>query len=107
MEVLTDFEQFLANKRIDSTAFKKSEPGLWQELKDLFQQVHPNSFTAQKLFLINGIRRKYILAEEFLPEVITKEPADVRTEGKPVAQKPKTGAVKPKFKIPIRKPKED
>ena len=36
----------------------------WAELKAIFDQVHPNSFTEQKKFLINDLRRKYHLKEE-------------------------------------------
>ena len=62
-----DFETYLISKEIDSTAFRQSEPERWQEFKALFDQVHPNSFTQQKLYLINPIRRKYPL--KAMPEV--------------------------------------
>ncbi|HMQ00958.1 MAG TPA: hypothetical protein PKC24_14355 [Cyclobacteriaceae bacterium] len=58
-----DFEAYLVSKKIDSAAFRQHEPERWQEFKTLFEQVHPNSFTQQKLYLINPIRRKYILKE--------------------------------------------
>jgi hypothetical protein len=58
-----DFEAYLAQKKIDSKSFKKAEPGQWEEFKNLFDQVHPESFTAQKLFLINAKRRAYPLKE--------------------------------------------
>ncbi len=54
-----DFETFLISKKINSAAFKEGEPKLWQEFKFEFDQLHPKSFTAQKLFLINGIRRRF------------------------------------------------
>jgi len=55
------FEEYLISKKIDSSAFKMSEPVVWEKFKLLFDQMHPNSFTMQKLNLINGIRRKYTL----------------------------------------------
>jgi len=55
------FEEYLIKKKIDSTAFKQDEDQLWQEWAALFQVVHPNSFTAQKLFSINKIRRRFPL----------------------------------------------
>ncbi len=55
------FEEFLKNKKIDSARFKATEPARWQEWQELFIQMHPKSFTAQKLYLINPIRRKYPL----------------------------------------------
>lgn len=59
-----DFEAYLRNKKIDPVNFQERESILWHEFKTLFDQVHPDSFTAQKLFLINGIRRKYPLQQE-------------------------------------------
>lgn len=65
-----NFEAYLSSKKIDSAAFKKAEPVLWDAWRKEFEQVHPNSFTAQKLYLINPIRRKYHQAIEALPEVL-------------------------------------
>ena len=55
------FEEYLISKKIDSQAFQQTENERWNEFKNLFEQVHPNSFTAQKLYLINPIRRKFPL----------------------------------------------
>lgn len=57
------FEEFLKNKKIDENLFKNNEPERWNTWKTLFEQMHPNSFVAQKKFLINDIRRKYLLKE--------------------------------------------
>lgn len=57
------FEEFLKNKKIDENLFKNTEPERWNTWKTLFEQMHPNSFVAQKKFLINDIRRKYLLKE--------------------------------------------
>jgi len=53
------FEEYCAKKKINSEAFLKEEPERWKEWKFLFEQMHPNSFTEQKKFLINDVRRKY------------------------------------------------
>jgi len=55
------FEAYLTSKRIDSGAFRDAEPELWEAWKKEFEQMHPNSFTVQKLNLINPVRRKYLL----------------------------------------------
>lgn len=56
---MSAFENYLSVKKIDSESFKKAEPELWEKWKVLFEQIHPESFTAQKLFLINAVRRRY------------------------------------------------
>lgn len=58
------FEEYLRDRKIDSDAFRRDKPEQWENLRNLFEQVHPNSFTAQKKFIINDIRRKYHLQEE-------------------------------------------
>lgn len=54
-----NFEDFLTQKKINSASFFAKEPARWQEWKLLFEQIHPESFVAQKKFLINKIRRLY------------------------------------------------
>lgn len=68
------FEEYLTNKKIDSVAFKKEEMILWQKFNLLFEQMHPNSFTMQKLNLINGIRRKYPLREVSVKKIEKSKP---------------------------------
>lgn len=53
------FDEYLVTKKIDANKFKKSEPQRFDEWKYLFAQMHAESFTAQKKFLINPTRRKY------------------------------------------------
>jgi hypothetical protein len=84
-----DFEAYLVSKKIDSAAFRQNEPERWQEFKTLFDQVHPNSFTQQKLYLINPIRRKYPL--KAMPEVSAR--AETPTPAARPVIKPR-----PKFK---------
>ena len=55
----TEFEKYLKDKKINPEMFKTSEPERYQEFELHFSQMHPKSFTAQKLYLINKIRRKY------------------------------------------------
>ena len=56
-----NFEEYLISKKIDSQAFKTAESAMWNEWNGLFDQMSADSFTAQKLYLINSIRRKYLL----------------------------------------------
>ncbi len=53
------WEEYCLKKKINSELFKQAEPQRWAELKNIFEQVHPNSFTEQKKFIINDIRRMY------------------------------------------------
>jgi hypothetical protein len=55
------FEEYLVSKKIDSHKFHTSEPERFEEWKHLFEQMHVDSFTAHKKFLINPTRRKYLL----------------------------------------------
>lgn len=57
------FEAYLQTKKIDIEAFRTHEPERFAEWAYLFQQLHPESFTAQKKFLINDTRRKYLQRE--------------------------------------------
>ena len=56
-----NFEEYLISKKIDSSVFKNAEPARWDEWNTIFVELSPASFTAQKLYLINPIRRKYPL----------------------------------------------
>jgi hypothetical protein len=82
-----NFEDYLRQKKIDPELFRKDDPDLWKEYSEIFNQIHPASFTAQKLFKINAIRRKYLLKETDTPV----KPAS------PAPAKPKF-SVKPKIK---------
>jgi hypothetical protein len=64
-----NFEAYLVSKKIDSDAFKQGEKDLWLSWQTEFEQLHPNSFTAQKLYIINPVRRKYPLKVELKKEV--------------------------------------
>ena len=82
-----EFEEFLKSKKIDPAKFKKGDEKLFLELKTLFDQVHPNSFVQQKLFLINKTRRTYLL----------QEAAEEKPAAKPKMAKPKIVPKKPKL----------
>lgn len=87
------FKEYLLVKKIDAKGFALGEPERFREFKLLFEQVHPDSFTAQKLFLINPIRRKYPL-----PNQPDEEGADKKVM-------PKAKMLQPKINI-IPKKKE-
>lgn len=90
-----NFEEYLKSKKIDAPAFEKAEPVLYTSWKTEFSQMHPNSFTVQKLNLINPVRRKYQLkVAEPLPG-ITESIADT-PPAKPAVARP---MIKPKPKI--------
>lgn len=82
----SDFEAYLHSKKIDSQAFRSVEPDVWNVWKSEFEQMHPNSFTVQKLNLINVIRRKYLL--KTAPVETTP---DEKIKGKRPAPAPKPG----------------
>jgi thymidylate synthase len=86
---MQEFEEYLTDKKINANAFRENEAEIWAEWQQLFSEVHPNSFTQQKLFLINAVRRKY--------PVNSEETNDITRQPKP----------KPKFKIPPRPRKEE
>jgi hypothetical protein len=55
------FEEYLISKKIDAQKFHQAEAERFDEWKQLFAAMHPESFTAHKKFLINPTRRKYLL----------------------------------------------
>lgn len=55
------FDEFLTSKKIDADRFRLAEPQHYAEWKRIFAQMHPESFTAQKKFLLNDTRRKYLI----------------------------------------------
>ncbi len=82
-----NFEEYLISKKIDSQSFHAAEPGLWSEWNRLFEVMSPASFTAQKLYLINPIRRKYPLK---IASPISGQHKDSAPASKPVIRpKPK------------------
>ena len=82
------FEEYLTSKKIDSQRFQQAEPDIWRSWKTEFEQMHPNSFTLQKLNLINPVRRKYQLQakpdENKSSQPVTPVPPAAPRPGKPV-----------------------
>ncbi|WP_169921776.1 hypothetical protein [Spirosoma rigui] len=56
-----NFEEYLAQKKIDSTQFRQLEQDRYEAWKREFDQMSPASFTVQKKFLLNDTRRKYLV----------------------------------------------
>lgn len=82
---------------VDSNAFHRSEPQRYADWKALFEHLSVGSFTAQKLYLINAVRRKYRLPLPPSPE--GPHTADTNASKIDVAPKP---AAKPMFKPKIK-----
>ena len=95
-----EFKEYLISKKIDPEAFKKNEPDQYQDFVKLFGKMHPDSFTMQKLFLINGIRRTFPLPEEKWASAkqTPSKPA------KPVVRKPAAAAGAKPAKPVVKKP---
>jgi hypothetical protein len=69
-----EFEDYCKSKKIDSVIFKRQEPERWKELSFIFSQVSPESFTQQKKFLLNELRRLYLYKETEIAPVKPAEP---------------------------------
>ncbi|MFN8340897.1 MAG: hypothetical protein U0V64_04440 [Cyclobacteriaceae bacterium] len=52
-------ETYLADKKIDADSFRLNDPERYNEWSVLIAKLHPASFTSQKLYLINKIRRQF------------------------------------------------
>jgi len=83
MEELT-FTAYLKSKKIDTKSFFNAEKETFEKWKKEFDLMHPNSFTQQKLFLINKVRRNHPLQE--VPEQLEKKKPMMR----PKIAKPKS-----------------
>lgn len=70
------FTEYLISKKIDPQKFKQAEPDRFAEWESAFETMHPNSFTASKLYLINPIRRKFLLAVD-VTKTAEAQPAKV------------------------------
>ncbi|MFO7257274.1 MAG: hypothetical protein DIU61_006240 [Bacteroidota bacterium] len=90
------FEEYLVGKKIDPALFRAGDPELWSSWERDFAQQHPASFTAQKLYLINAVRRKYHLKASEAPMT----PADTgQAAAKPAAKPAARPIVRPKPKM--------
>jgi hypothetical protein len=59
-----NFDEYLQKKKIDSVAFHQTDPQRFEDWRQLFSEISEQSFSSQKLYLINGIRRKFPLPAE-------------------------------------------
>ncbi len=58
------FEEYLISKKIDRNLFKNLDSDLFHLWENMFNQIHPLSFTEQNKFIVNKIRRKYPTKED-------------------------------------------
>jgi len=107
-----NFEDYLKSKKIDSAAFLRSEPERWKTWSAEFEQVHPNSFTLQKLNLINPLRRKYLLKQEPIKMSESAESQQVQKPAEVIIANPEippkeapVASPKPAIPRPVFKPK--
>lgn len=102
------FENYLREKKIDSEAFREAEESLWAAWKAEFEQISPTGFTAQKLYLINPVRRKYTAAAAVI-EITDSAAVPLEQPGAPSEQRETepTAALtrKPQVARPVFKPK--
>ena len=90
-----NFEAYLVSKKIDSAAVKQAEKDLWLSWQVEFEQLHPNSFTAQKLYIINPIRRKYPLKIEVKKETVEVKPETSNSKLETSTTEPGTSNLEP------------
>jgi len=85
------FEEDLTKRRIDVAAFATGEPDRFAEWREMYAQMHPNSFYISVKMVLNDVRRKFWLAEAVKPAAVA---ADV--PAKPVVRRAAIpGAAKP------------
>ncbi len=58
------FEEYLISKKIDRNLFKNLDSDLFHSWENMFNLIHPLSFTEQNKFIVNKIRRKYPTKED-------------------------------------------
>jgi hypothetical protein len=77
------FEEYLHEKMIDSEEFKRRDEGRWHAWEAEFNAMSEASFTAQKLYLINPLRRRFHLKPENVKDETHHD------KPKPTAARPK------------------
>lgn len=70
-----EWEAYLVSKKINAASYSQAVPEQYEAFRTLFLQLHPDSFTAQKLFLINEIRRAHPLPPEVHDKAVEKKTA--------------------------------
>jgi len=58
-----EFDEYLKSKKIEAARFAAQEPGRYADWKAAYGQMHPESFTTAKKFLINEVRRRYRITD--------------------------------------------
>ena len=58
------FDEYLSKKKINANTFREANPERYWRFVAIFEQMHEDSFTAQKLYLLNSIRRLYPLPKQ-------------------------------------------
>jgi hypothetical protein len=69
------FEEDLAKRRIDVTAFAAGDPEKFAAWQSLYQQVHPNTFYTSVKMIINDVRRRFWLPEAPRQATVAATPA--------------------------------
>jgi hypothetical protein len=100
-----NFRDYLTSKKIDTEAFRRAEPALWATWDAEFAEMHPSSFTAQKLYLINPVRRKYTLQIEVVSEKTATTLSQPITTTATETIAPKPAVARPAIAKPMIKPK--
>lgn len=59
-----EFREYLRQKKINNVSFLQGDAPRYLEWQQLFEQLHPDSFTAQKKFWINKIRKLYPIVNQ-------------------------------------------
>lgn len=91
---IVDFISYCKDKKIDPVLFQAAENERFKEWEQIFDKTGPISFTQQKLFMINNIRRKYKLEKQV--ETIENKPIIEDQETKPKINMKPLG-FKPKY----------
>jgi hypothetical protein len=55
------FSEYLVSKKINETTFQAHDTALFIKWQSDFVLMHPDSFTMRHKFLLNPIRRKYLV----------------------------------------------
>jgi len=61
------FEEDLTKKRVDVAAFAAGDPDRFAEWRQMYAQMHPNSFYISVKMVLNDVRRRFWLAEAVKP----------------------------------------
>ncbi len=96
------FEEYLKGKKIDAALFRQGEPLRWRDFEEIFGHMHPESFTAQKKFLLNDLRRRYLLKavaqpvpEKSVAATDAASPAEPKPTARPLIKRPAAVIKKP------------